>query len=192
MSDLPSSDSPYGPYLQEIAAMSVSLARNLCARAEETEDNDEACRLATAFHRVARGLRQTLALHAKLEQDAARAEREAQPERDRRHKARVAERHTKLHRVMQKTIWDEAESPEHVDDLIGELFEVLKDESEAFDFLDEPIETQIDRVRLAIGLDVADEDAVAEACTPEAMAKAELPPLVGWIDPPAHLRPNSS
>lgn len=191
MSGLPPDD-PYAPYLQEVAGLSVSLARELHNRAMEAEDNDQAARLANAFQKVTRGLRQTLALHHKLEQDRARAEREAQPERDRRHKARIAERHTKLHRVMQKVIWDEAESPEDADELIVELFEILKEESEAESFLDEPIEAQVDRVRLALGLTLADEAETAEAVTPEAIAKAQLPPCVPWVEPPEHLRPDSS
>src|SRR6476646_4663620 len=84
MAGLPPDD-PYAPYLREIAGMSVSLARDLFNRASETQDNGEAVRLAGAFHKVTRGLRQTIALVAKLEQDYARAEREAKPERDRQH-----------------------------------------------------------------------------------------------------------
>jgi hypothetical protein len=185
-------DDAYAPYLREIAGLSVTLARELHNRAIESEDNDQCARLASAFHKVTRGLRQTLALAAKLEQDYVRAEREAQPERDRRHKAKVAERHTKLHRVMQKTIWDEAESPDHAEDLIEFLFDVLKEEAESESFLDEPIETQIDRIRLTLDLPVATEEAVAEAVTPDAMAKAQLPPFVRWVEPPKHLKPNTS
>lgn len=185
-------DDPYAPYLQEIAGMSVSLARNLQERALAAEDNDQAARLASAFHKVTRGLRQTIALHAKLAQDHARSEREARPERDRLHKAKVSERHTRLHRVLQKVIWDEAESPETADEMIGDLFEILREEADGETFLDEPIEAQVDRVRLALGLSVASEAAVAEAVTPEAMAKAQLPPFIDFVEPPPHLRPDSS
>ncbi|HVI30674.1 hypothetical protein, partial [Phenylobacterium sp.] len=52
--------------LAELAAMSLTLARDLQNRALEAETPEEAAKLAAAFHRVARGLRQTLALELKV------------------------------------------------------------------------------------------------------------------------------
>ncbi|MCR5880605.1 hypothetical protein [Phenylobacterium sp. J367] len=52
--------------LRELAGMTLRLCRDLQNRALEAESSDEATRLAIAFHRVSRGLRQTLALELKL------------------------------------------------------------------------------------------------------------------------------
>lgn len=52
--------------LAELAAMSLTLARDLQNRALEADTPADAAKLAAAFHRVSRGLRQTLALELKV------------------------------------------------------------------------------------------------------------------------------
>ncbi|MCR5879138.1 hypothetical protein [Phenylobacterium sp. J367] len=52
--------------LRALAGMSLELCRDLQQRALNAENPEDAVRLATAFHRVSRGLRQTLALELKL------------------------------------------------------------------------------------------------------------------------------
>ncbi|MCR5880512.1 hypothetical protein [Phenylobacterium sp. J367] len=52
--------------LRALAGMSLELCRDLQQRALDAENPEDAGRLATAFHRVSRGLRQTLALELKL------------------------------------------------------------------------------------------------------------------------------
>jgi hypothetical protein len=52
--------------LAELAAMTLTLARELSNRALQAETVEDAVRLSTAFHRVSRGLRQTLALELKV------------------------------------------------------------------------------------------------------------------------------
>ncbi|MCR5877665.1 hypothetical protein [Phenylobacterium sp. J367] len=52
--------------LRALAGMSLELCRDLQQRALDAENPEDAVRLATAFHRVSRGLRQTLALELKL------------------------------------------------------------------------------------------------------------------------------
>ncbi|MCR5877484.1 hypothetical protein [Phenylobacterium sp. J367] len=52
--------------LRALAGMSLELCRDLQQRALNAESPEDAVRLATAFHRVSRGLRQTLALELKL------------------------------------------------------------------------------------------------------------------------------
>ncbi|MCR5880993.1 hypothetical protein [Phenylobacterium sp. J367] len=52
--------------LRALAGMSLELCRDLQRRALDAESPEDAVRLATAFHRVSRGLRQTLALELKL------------------------------------------------------------------------------------------------------------------------------
>ncbi|HVI30482.1 hypothetical protein [Phenylobacterium sp.] len=63
--------------LAELAAMSLTLARDLQTRALEAETPEEAAKLAAAFHRVSRGLRQTLALELKVIRYRDEAAREA-------------------------------------------------------------------------------------------------------------------
>jgi hypothetical protein len=156
-------DDPYDPYLREIAGLSVSLARELHSRAVEAEDNDQCARLAAAFQKVSRGLRQTIALAAKLERDHARAEREDRDDGERRQKARLAARRTRLQRCAERICWDEAETDDHAADLLEELDIILDAGSEAEEFLTEPVEAQIERIREALGLE----------------GEAPFPPLTG-------------
>ena len=74
--DAPAQDR-HSAMLAELAAMSLTLARDLQNRALEAESADEAAKLAAAFHRVARGLRQTLALELKVIRYKDEAAREA-------------------------------------------------------------------------------------------------------------------
>jgi hypothetical protein len=52
--------------LGELAELGLSLARDLHARAIATQDETQAQGLATAFHRIARDVRLTLALESRL------------------------------------------------------------------------------------------------------------------------------
>ncbi|WP_334165496.1 hypothetical protein, partial [Phenylobacterium sp.] len=63
--DAPAQDR-HSAMLAELAAMSLTLARDLQNRALEADTPAEAAKLAAAFQRVARGLRQTLALELKV------------------------------------------------------------------------------------------------------------------------------
>ncbi|HVI34393.1 hypothetical protein [Phenylobacterium sp.] len=80
----------HGRILAELAGLSLELARDLQARALAAESAEDAAKLAAAFHRTARCVRQCLALEAKLVHDLAREARvaaEARLKRDhqRRH-----------------------------------------------------------------------------------------------------------
>ena len=74
--DAPAQDR-HSAMLAELAAMTLTLARELSNRALQAETAEDAVRLSTAFQRVARGLRQTLALELKVirfKDETARAE----------------------------------------------------------------------------------------------------------------------
>src|SRR6185369_14632847 len=58
----PDADDLHSLMLRRLASLSLELAESLQQRAMEAETTEEAARAAEAFHKVARGLRQTLAL----------------------------------------------------------------------------------------------------------------------------------
>ncbi|WP_296599469.1 hypothetical protein, partial [Phenylobacterium sp.] len=62
--------------LGDLAERGHSLACKLHDGAMATEDPEACAKIAAGFHQVARTVRQTIALDAKLERDAQRAERE--------------------------------------------------------------------------------------------------------------------
>ncbi|WP_374470565.1 hypothetical protein [Phenylobacterium sp.] len=65
-SPTPLPEDRHSAVLAELAAMSLTLARDLQNRALEAESVADATRLAAAFQQVSRGLRQTLALELKV------------------------------------------------------------------------------------------------------------------------------
>jgi len=111
-------------------------------RAMEAEDNDEFVRLAGTLHKLARGVRQCLGWHAKLERERrADAARAAEVE-DEAHAAEVQDRRAvvarKVARRFQET-WpddDDLDENEVFNQRLEALDERLDDLSEDEDFLD--------------------------------------------------------
>lgn len=62
----PDADDRHSLMLRRLASLSLELAESLQTRALAAETTEEAARAAEAFHKVARGLRQTLALELRV------------------------------------------------------------------------------------------------------------------------------
>ena len=149
--------------LAELADLSLTLARDLHARALAASDEATACDLGLAFHRISRSLRQTLALEARLEREARAAERE-----DRHHQAqetlkRVQAKRREVRNAVSCLIWTEHE-PDEAEQLFETLEALISDDSEDQQaFLETPLETCIARIREALGLPANDAEAEGEA-----------------------------
>ncbi|HEY8617998.1 hypothetical protein [Phenylobacterium sp.] len=110
--------------LAQLASMTFTLARELSNRALEAESDDDAVKLAAAFHQVSRGLRQTLALEMKVIRFRAELERDIWPraagaQSATPHPAASAESSEKRHRVasaVEPLIWNEREKPDFDED----------------------------------------------------------------------------
>jgi N-carbamoyl-L-amino-acid hydrolase len=111
----------HGEILTEVADMSLQLARRLHERAMAAETEEEVQAAASAFHRISRSLRQTLALEARLERDSRRDAVEARrlAEEDRREQVKARKAH--VGNVGSRLIWTEAER-----DDVGRLLVDLK------------------------------------------------------------------
>ena len=120
--DPTAADDRHSQMLAQLAAMTFTLARELSNRATEADSNDEAVKLAAAFHQVSRGLRQTLALEmklirfkAELAKEAASADyallKQAQ-EAVRRREAERAERRQAFRERIEDAFWTEDEAPD--------------------------------------------------------------------------------
>jgi regulator of protease activity HflC (stomatin/prohibitin superfamily) len=172
----------YGRMLDELAELGMGLARRMHERAMEAEGPEEAERLALAFHRLSRSVRQTIALQARLERDARRdvveAQRHAQEVRVERVKARRAQVDAQVSRL----IWTEAERSE-TSSLLLELGRALAEESLSDTFLDGPVDVLIERIKADLGL--AANDARAEAAGPSAPAGLEASRTSGLPAVPA-------
>ena len=142
----------HGEMLAEVADMSMKLARKLHERAMAAETDEELQAAASAFHRISRSLRQTLALEARLERDSRRDTAEARRLADEDRRERVAARKTHLGDVGSRLIWTEAERSD-----VGQLLVDLKRwcDAEAFHeerFLEGPVEAVIERLKRDLGL----------------------------------------
>ena len=138
----------------------LKLACHLQEQAMQVEEVDQKVRLATAFHRLGRGLRQTLALQSKLARDARGEAREAPaPEPPSEPSAEpakapaaapdpqavaIARRRAWLTRGVERCVWNEYEPDDSTQELIGdslledlhERLADLTDDGEAFLALD--------------------------------------------------------
>lgn len=125
--------------LQELAEIGMNLARKVQARALAPEaDPAVVGDLVLCFSRIARTVRQTIALEARLERDrqadaTSRAERRARDARFRahRHKTRVRE-------LVERAIDAEA-SGDAAENLLGDLNERLEDADDLAGFADRPV-----------------------------------------------------
>ncbi len=100
--------------LAELAEMDLSLARKLHACALAAEDPQVVSDLARGYQRVARSLRQTLALTAQLKRDRMAEAVENPPPRPRLDPVHVLKRCDDVRVAVRRIIWDEQEG-EHAD-----------------------------------------------------------------------------
>jgi hypothetical protein len=139
------------PVLAELAEMGLSLARAVHGKALAAETPAELAELTMAFHRISRSVRQTLALEAKLERERLRLEREARAEAMRDRGPAVLRRRNQVRLAVERLVWTEAEGLE-AERLIDELDDILEEEVLSDDFLAEPVEAHIERIRADLGL----------------------------------------
>jgi hypothetical protein len=159
--DVPTTDRD-DPMLAELAELSLALARDLQSRALAATDDAVACELSLAFHRVARSLRQTLALRGKLERDAQRGAAADRAEAAQTERALVQIRRTRVKDAVERVIWNEAEDDD-VEHLLGDLYTQLDEEALLGGFAGQPLETFIATIHRNLGLPAPAANAVAGA-----------------------------
>jgi len=159
--------------LVRLAACDLALAEKVHAAAMAAGDADEIASLGRTYQRLARSLRQTLALKARLKRDREREARANPPPPPPRDEARIRRRMDDLRRPVRRVIWAEHEHAEDEDE-VGYWFDLLEERmdlrarDDAFGL--EPLDEHVVSMCLDLGL-------------PEAVARAwrDLPdPL--WTD----------
>lgn len=143
-----------GMILEQLAGLGMSLARDLHARALAAETTEEAVRLAEAFHKVARSVRQTLALEPRLIRDHSRNRRDAEAETARLAAARAGQKKARIRLAVERLIWTEAEDDE-AERLVDDLDDLLDAEALSESFTETPVEALIEKVRADLGLAAA-------------------------------------
>ncbi|THD59521.1 hypothetical protein [Phenylobacterium sp.] len=153
--------------MAELSELGLTLARELHGRALAAETTVEADKLALAFQRVSRGVRQTFALELKIERarreierEDARAAEAAEPEPREEVDPALAEaractqdRKRRVRGALHRLIWDEAEGDEEEFEVLDYDLETrLGEAARRADFLDLPIETLIRQIKSDMGL----------------------------------------
>lgn len=166
--------------LAELSELGLTLARELHARALAAETTVEAEKLALAFQRVSRGVRQTFALELKLARartamdrevavealeeavrlaKAAEAEAKIRPEPSPEDMAvmarrrRIESRKDRVKGALHRLIWNEAEGDEAECEILDDDLDYrLSEAARRSDFLDLPIETLIRQIQSDMGL----------------------------------------
>jgi len=181
--------------LGELAELGLGLARDLQRRALEAEAADEAARLADAFHRVARSVRQSLALEARLARDARRDVEGSRAAAGDASRAAVRRREAVLTEALERVVWTECER-EEAESHARCLGMYIDEELGRPGFVEDPIEAVVRRICEDIELpngapgDLAEicraAEAEVDAAARRAAARgAPAPPAAGLHAPPA-------
>lgn len=152
----------HGRVLARLLELGLALAERVQEQALAAPDAKSAADLGLAFHRIARTVRQSIALEARLVRDAERAERELQRDADVRHDLlreilpgeprEIARRKDEVREAVQKVIWDEMEDEEERDYLTDLLEERLAIGARDPGFCVESLEAHIDGMLADFGL----------------------------------------
>ncbi|MFC3068785.1 flotillin family protein [Phenylobacterium soli] len=129
----------------------LELALRIQQDAMEAEQPETRAKLATAFHRISRSVRQTAALKLRLEREAKRAVREDQAAVRADRERQVDLRKTRIKARVEKLIWTEYEG-EDADRRESILEDLLDADALEDDFLDLSPEAEIARLCMDLGL----------------------------------------
>jgi hypothetical protein len=158
--------------LARLAEFDLAAAERVHGRLMAAEASSEIAELGRTYQRVARSLRQTLALKAKLKRDREAAAKDA-PKRPPGGVA-LARRLREVRQAVTRVIWNEAESADAATDIEDALEEALTLEMLNDAFCDEPLDDQVARVCLDLGLSA--EDAERWRNLPDPPDEASEPP----------------
>jgi hypothetical protein len=141
----------HGRMLGRLAEMSLALAERLHDKAMAAEAEGEIQSLSSAYHRMARSARQSMALEERFWRERARWAREEETRGERRDTKQLARRKGQVKARVERLIWDEHEGDE-AEALVEELERRL-DEDALFDgFLEAPLEAHVTRLCAELAL----------------------------------------
>jgi hypothetical protein len=179
----------HGRMLARFAELSLTLAEDVHAAAAAAPEPEQKARLAEAFHRLGRALRQSVALEAKLVRDRVRDVHAAEAEAAEGRAQAVRRRREQVRAEVERQIYCEVDLGQ-ADTWLADFEERL--ETEALDerFTDEALDDQVARLAAELGLTgEARHDYTPRRCRPRvaepgrlAASQARLRDLLGWTD----------
>ena len=141
----------HGRVLARLTELALSMAEQLHADAATAADASARAETASAFHKIARTIRQTVALDARLQRDLARAGQEARKAAEKARQAKVDRGEAQVRASVERELraeYEAEDAEEKLDAFEGLITELVL----ADDFLDLPVEVCIERIRTALGL----------------------------------------
>jgi len=146
--------------LTELAGIGMAIARELQAQVLEAETPEARAKAAASFPQVARAVRQSLALEARLRRDLVRDVREMQRDAERELDRRLRRRKTRVRMFMQRAICNACPDRDAPDDealaRLEDLRDRLDDDLLEPDFADMPFPEAIALLHRALGMDPPD------------------------------------
>jgi len=161
----------HGRLLARYAELSLSLAEDVHAAAVAAPEPDEKARLAGAFHRLGRAMRQSIALEAKVVRDHARDLKAAEADAGEARAQAARRRRDQVRADVERRIYTEID-PDEADAWLADLDERLETEALYDDFIDESVEEHIERLAAELGLTgEANHDYTPRSIRPRALEK---------------------
>jgi hypothetical protein len=130
--------------LARLAACDLTAAERVHSRLMAAEEASDIAELGRTYQRIARSLRQTLALKARFKREREQAVGNASPIKPSGHA--VARRIRDLREAVTRVIWNEAEPAEYPDYAEEALDELIAEESRRDDFCAEALDDHVARV----------------------------------------------
>ena len=153
--------------LAEVAELALIATRRAHERLMAAEDDPAFHEAGRTFQRLARSLRQTLALKSKLARDGLVHARETREVVVSEHERRVEALKAEVHTAVERALWDEHENEDYPELYIVELQDRLEELAEADDFLATPAAIHIARLRADLDLPPEDDATAPEPAPPE-------------------------
>lgn len=165
--------------LMELTELGMALAREVQAEALAATEPEVRSRLAADFHRIARSVRQSMALEARLMRERLRFEREGREIAEQAEKARRARKRATVRAHVERLVWTEVETGETDEEDFHEIMGALDDALEtavlADDFAEEAVEPLLARLFVEIGWAPGPSDAPAPGQAPAPTAPPAAP-----------------
>jgi len=139
--------------LARLAEFDLAAAARVHGRLMAAETSSEIAELGRTYQRVARSLRQTLALKARFKRDREAAAKDAP--RPSPAAGAVTKRARELRPAVARVMWTEAESPDSAADLEETLDDLMSIEIQGHGFCDQALDDHVMRTCLALGLSPA-------------------------------------
>jgi len=147
----------HGRILAELAEIGLTIARDLQAQALQAETPEAKAQAVAAFPRVARAVRQSLALEAKLQRDARREANEVRGEAARDLGLRLRRRKALVRTYMQRAIAnDTPDDDDRIHMRLEDLRDRLDDDLLDAAFAERPVEDILADLHIELGLQLPD------------------------------------